>query len=92
MAQDVQQKWQFREIEKKLASGQVEQSIAIEDLLTFTLEMKDRQYLDYTGRQLTRLGECNKLAEVIKTQEKLDITDFPSSLLSQWQVANCPNS
>jgi hypothetical protein len=92
MTKDVKQKWQFREIEKKLVSGQVEQSIAIEDLWTLTLEMKDRQYLDYTGRQLTRLGECNKLAEVIRTQEKLDITDFPSSLLSQWQVANCPNS
>ena len=89
---DVQQKWQFREIEKKLVSGQIEQSIAIEDLLTLTLEMKDRQYLDYTGRKLARIGECNKLAEVIKTQEKLGITDFPSTLLSQWQVANCPSS
>jgi|LakMenEpi03Aug12_release.lakeMendotaPanAssembly.Ray.scaffolds.fasta_scaffold1519725_1 hypothetical protein len=58
MTRDVQEKWQFRKIEMSLASGQIEQTVAIDHLSTLALEMKVRQYLDYTGRQLSKLGEC----------------------------------
>ena len=89
---DVQQKIAFRHMEVKLISGSIESELGITELTSMSLRMKDRQYLNYTGKQLAKLGDCEKMNEIFLVQESLGITDFPSYLLRQWHSLNCPYS
>lgn len=86
---DFQKKVNFKKTEVLLMKRQIQFDGGVEILHLTSLDLKDRNYLDYSGRQLAQLSDCRRLHQNLAVQEELDFSDQRFRNLKEWYRLNC---
>lgn len=86
---DFQKKVNFKKTEVLLMKREIKFDGGVEMLHLISLDLKDRMYLDYTGRQLAQLSDCQRLNQNLAVQEELGFSDQRFRNLKEWYRLNC---
>jgi hypothetical protein len=80
---------QFHILESQMYRHESFSPDEIISLTNLSIQMNDREYLDYVGRQLTSVGNCTQLKKVIDQQIRIGFADGRLRKLESWYKLEC---